>query len=191
MPYNVEPREMRFAPGAEAALKLFACLGMPLIVVTNQPGVAFRRFRPAALDKVATQLRHMFRSCGAVLAGFYYCPHHPKGDEAQYRKVCECRKPRAGMLIEAAAAHGVDLTHSWMIGDILDDVEAGMRAGCRTILVGANNEIISNRSPLRIPHYMARDLEEAARDVARPVCARITSVSAGSSLYRRCGAATA
>ncbi len=193
VPYNVEPADMRFAPGAAQALKVLASLGMPLVVVANQPGVALGRFPIAALTRVETLLRHMFRSCGAVLDGFYYCPHHPEGRDEHYRKVCGCRKPRAGMLLQAGAALGIDLARSWMIGDTLDDVEAGRRAGCRTMLVGADDERISNRAPLRMPHYIARNLEEAAHDVAHAEVPRVVSapIASFASLYPHCAAAGA
>lgn len=79
---------------------------------------------------------------------------------------CGCRKPAPGLLLQAAAQHDVDLAASWMVGDILDDVEAGHRAGCRSVLVDNGNETEWVRAPLRIPDYVARDFTDAAAHVA-------------------------
>jgi len=99
------------------------------------------------------------------LAGFYYCPHHPDGSVARYAVDCGCRKPQPGMLQKAARELDIDLEHSWMVGDILDDIEAGRRAGCRTILINNGSETEWVLSPERQPHFIVSNLEEAARTV--------------------------
>lgn len=167
VPYNVDPAAMRFAPGARRALRAFGTLAVPLIVVSNQPGVALGRFAADDLRAVRVRLAHMFRSCGARLEAFYYCPHHPDGKDARYRRTCACRKPAPGLLRRAGARHRLDLRRCWMIGDILDDVEAGRRAGCRTILIDNGNETAWRRGAARIPHHAVTDLEAAARIVLR------------------------
>jgi D-glycero-D-manno-heptose 1,7-bisphosphate phosphatase len=100
------------------------------------------------------------------LDGFFYCPHHPEGIVPQYAVACGCRKPEPGLILAAAREHGFALAHSWFIGDILDDVEAGRRAGCRTALIDNGNETEWVRSPLRWPDLVARDVAEAARRIA-------------------------
>ncbi len=109
----------------------------------------------------------MFARCGATLHAVYACPHHPKGRVPEYTCACLCRKPMPGLLRRAAADHGVDLRRSWFVGDILDDVEAGRRAGCRTILIDNGNEtqwVVDPRNPhLRTPDHVVRDLDAAAR----------------------------
>lgn len=156
LPYNVDPGRMTLAPGAVAGLRRLSCLGYRLLVVSNQPGVAQGRFDVGALEPVRQRLAQLLSEQGAHLDGFYYCPHGP--DEG-----CACRKPLPGMLLKAAAEHQVDLAASWMIGDILDDVEAGGRAGCRTILIDNGNETMWLRSPLRTPTWIASDLDAAAQ----------------------------
>ena len=167
VPYNVDPREMRFAPGAQRALRALGSLDIPLIVVSNQPGVALGRFATRDLVAVKARLARMFRACGARLQAFYYCPHHPEGQDARFARQCACRKPAPGMLRRAGARHRLDLRRCWMIGDILDDVEAGRRAGCRTILIGNGNETVWRKGSLRSPHHIVRGLEEAASIVLR------------------------
>ncbi|MDQ0141897.1 D-glycero-alpha-D-manno-heptose-1,7-bisphosphate 7-phosphatase [Cupriavidus necator] len=163
VPYNVDPARMRLAPGAGAALRLLGGLGLPLVVVTNQPGVALGLYPEAALVPVRERLAAMFAGHGAELAGFLYCPHHPDGQVAPYARACLCRKPMPGLLLQAAAAWRLDLARSWMIGDILNDVEAGNRAGCSTVLVDCGNETEWLRSPARQADYVVPTLEAAAR----------------------------
>ncbi|UDM49846.1 HAD-IIIA family hydrolase [Cupriavidus sp. MP-37] len=163
VPYNVDPARMRLAPGAAAALRLLGGLGLPLVVVTNQPGVAHGLHGEAELVAVRERLAAMFAGHGAVLSGFLYCPHHPEGQVAPYARACLCRKPMPGLLLQAAAAWRLDLARSWMIGDILNDVEAGNRAGCTTVLVDCGNETEWQLSPARQADYVVPTLEDAAR----------------------------
>ncbi|SPR99099.1 D-glycero-alpha-D-manno-heptose-1,7-bisphosphate 7-phosphatase [Cupriavidus taiwanensis] len=163
VPYNVDPACMRFAPGAAAALRLLGGLGLPLLVVTNQPGVAHGLHTEADLVRVRKRLAAMFAEHGAALSGFLYCPHHPEGRVAPYARACPCRKPMPGLLLQAAAAWRLDLARSWMIGDILNDVEAGNRAGCTTVLVDCGNETEWQLSPVRRADYVVPTLDAAAR----------------------------
>jgi histidinol-phosphate phosphatase family protein len=161
VPYNADPARMRWAPTACAALATLAALRMPLFVVTNQPGIARGLLCEADMRVIEAELRARFASCGAALAGYYYCPHDAPDGVIQ----CACRKPGADMLLRAAMEHGLLLTSSWMIGDILDDVEAGSRAGCRTILIDNGNETQWRLGPGRIPSMRVRTLEAAAHAI--------------------------
>jgi histidinol-phosphate phosphatase family protein len=163
VPYNVDPARMHLAPGVGAALRLLGDLGLPLVVVTNQPGVAHGLHTEADLLPVRERLAAMFAEHGAALGGFLYCPHHPDGKVARYARACLCRKPMPGLLLQAAAALRLDLARSWMIGDILNDVEAGKRAGCRTVLVDCGNETEWRLSPARQADYVVPALDAAAR----------------------------
>jgi len=150
VPYNVDPARIRLAQGAEEALSRLAAEGFGIIVISNQPGVALRLFDEDALRGVERHLRGL-----VPLTDFYYCPHAPGAG-------CACRKPRCGLLLEAARDYGVDLAGSWMVGDILDDVEAGRRAGCRTVLVDNGNETEWQLDDHRRPHAKVAGLVEAA-----------------------------
>jgi D-glycero-D-manno-heptose 1,7-bisphosphate phosphatase len=163
VPYNVDPAQIRLEPGAIEGLRLLRDAGFRLIVVSNQPGVAHGLFAESALAGVETRLRELLTAGGVALDGFYHCPHHPKGSVADYARVCDCRKPQPGMLRRAANDHGIALAHSWMVGDILNDVEAGRRAGCRTVLIDNGHETEWLLSDLRRPDYVAPDLAAAAR----------------------------
>lgn len=179
VPYNVDPARMRLAPGAAAALRLLGGLGLPLVVVTNQPGVAHGLHTEAELVPVRDRLAAMFAEHGAALAGFLYCPHHPDGQVAPYARACLCRKPMPGLLLQAAAALRLDLARSWMIGDILNDVEAGNRAGCTTVLVDCGNETEWQLSPVRQADYVVPTLDAAARLVVARTRAAAHAAPAG------------
>ena len=162
VPYNVEPRRIRLSSGAGPALRLLARLDYRFFVVSNQAGIALGRFQEDAMGVVADRLTDLLFRENLSLDGFYYCPHDPEGSVAPYAVSCHCRKPLPGLLLKAAAEHGVDLRASWMIGDTLHDVEAGNRAGCRTILLDNGNETEWRLGPRRIPTRMAPDLYAAA-----------------------------
>jgi D-glycero-D-manno-heptose 1,7-bisphosphate phosphatase len=168
VPYNVNPDLIELAEGAVDGLKLLNKAGYKLIVVSNQSGIARGLFKESDLDVVQKRISELLKKAGLPLAGFYYCPHHPDGKLRDYTLNCMCRKPRPGMLFTAAREFSINLASSWMVGDILDDIEAGRRADCNTILVNNGNETEWSLSPLRRPHYSAPNLLEAARIIINP-----------------------
>jgi D-glycero-D-manno-heptose 1,7-bisphosphate phosphatase len=163
LPYNVDPHRMRLAAGAAEGLQRLARSGHALFVVSNQSGVALGRFGETDLLPVRSWLDAAFTMHGAVLAEFRYCPHAP---DARGAPQCACRKPRPGMLLDLAQRWNLDLACSWMIGDILDDVEAGKRAGCRTILIDNGNETLWRDGRNRRPDFQVYNFAEAARIAA-------------------------
>jgi D,D-heptose 1,7-bisphosphate phosphatase len=163
VPYNINPEHILLTPGAREGLRLLHHAGYPLIVITNQSGVARGYFSEAALTAVEQRLRDLLAIVDVPLSGFYYCPHHPEGTIAPYAVDCNCRKPQPGLLQKAAAELVIDLAQSWFVGDILHDVEAGRAAGCRTILIDNGNETEWELSHDRLPHHTVADLHEAAR----------------------------
>jgi len=167
VPYNVDPARMRLAPGAFGALATFARMKAPIVVISNQSGVALGKFDASALIDVEHKLHALAADAGATLAGVYWCPHHPQGTVARYALACDCRKPAPGMIQRAARELGLDLERSWFVGDILDDIEAGHRAGCRAVLIDNGNETVWQRGPLREPDAIASDMHEAARIIER------------------------
>lgn len=151
VPYNVDPRRIALSDSAALLVERVAARGYRVIVVSNQPGAALGLFAESALQAVEQRLRELL----PALDGFYYCPHAPGAG-------CECRKPAPGMLERAARERGLELRGSWMVGDILDDIEAGRRAGCRTILLDNGNETEWRPGEARSPHYVVRSLAQAA-----------------------------
>lgn len=163
VPFNVDPRLIRLLPGAAEGLRTLAADGFRLFVVSNQSGVARGYFKPEALDAVEARLTALLSAEGISLDGVYWCPHLAEGSVAPYAVRCSCRKPAPGMLLRAAGEHDIDLKASWIAGDILNDVEAGHRAGCRAVLVdnGGETEWVPGRH--RTPDHVATDLTDAAR----------------------------
>jgi len=183
LPHNVDPAQVHFTPHAADGLRLLGKKGYRLIVVTNQPGLAYGLFTRAALTQLQHALGEMLEREGVHLDDFYACPHAP--GPAGPVPACLCHKPAPGLLRQAARVHGLDLSRCWMVGDTLDDVEAGRRAGCRTVMLDRGNETEWRLSPLRTPHLRAANLLEAAQaivaaddaDVGADLTARSAEVS--------------
>ena len=154
VPYNVDPDRIVLARGAADGAAALHSAGFALVVITNQSGVARGYFAEAALATVVQRLRALLAP--TPIAGFYYCPHGP--DDG-----CGCRKPATGMFTRAAGDLGLDLPASWMIGDILNDVEAGNRAGCRAILIDNGGETEWLGGPHRTPFTRVPDMGAAAQ----------------------------
>jgi D,D-heptose 1,7-bisphosphate phosphatase len=163
---GAEPRHIRLCSGAGEAVRQLSELDYRLFIVTNQEGIARGAFPAEAIERVHRRIADLLFREHVQLDGFYYCPHHPAGTLAQYAHSCTCRKPQPGLLLQAARAHDIDLSASWMIGSRLHDVEAGSRAGCRTILVDTGNETEWRLGPHRLPTRVVYDLCSAAAVIA-------------------------
>lgn len=163
VPYNVDAALQRFMPAALPGLKALAERGFDLLVVTNQSGLARGYFTRAQFARLQHALERKVRDeCGVALLDFLVCPHAagPNGSP-----MCLCRKPAPGMLLRAARKHRIDLAKSWMVGDTLDDVEAGRRAGCRTVLFDSGGETVWRRTPLRRPDAVCRDWDDVVHHI--------------------------
>jgi D-glycero-D-manno-heptose 1,7-bisphosphate phosphatase len=136
--------QVRLIPGAAMAIRRLNQAGIPVVVVTNQSGVARGLFPESIVPVVHAHLSKLLAEDGAHIDRFYFCPHHPDKGIEPYVAACHCRKPQPGMLLQAAREMGLDLVRSWMIGDKLSDLHAGAAAGCRTILVrtGHGKEVV-------------------------------------------------
>lgn len=124
-----------FFPFSIDAVRLLNHAGLKVVIVTNQAGVARGIFPESFVAVAHGHLRERLAAGGAAIDGFYYCPHHPDGTIEAYRRSCDCRKPGDAMLRRAAAELDIDLARSFVVGDRWHDVEAGKRAGARTVLV--------------------------------------------------------
>lgn len=142
--YLGDPAKVELVPGAAAAVARANHLGYSVVVVSNQSGVARGKYAEADVRAVNARVDELLRAGhpDAVVDRHEFCPHHPEADVEAYRKSCDCRKPRPGMILSAAAELGLDLPFSWLVGDAPRDIEAGVAAGCRTILF---------RDPLLLP----------------------------------------
>ncbi|OWQ92189.1 hypothetical protein CDN99_07565 [Roseateles aquatilis] len=146
---------LRLVPGAGEALARLQSAGLALVIVTNESGIARGAFTRAQFAHLqGALLRRLKDDFGVAIDDVAVCPHAP---DAQGRPACLCRKPAPGMLVRAARAHGLDLARSWMVGDMLDDVEAGHRAGTGGLLLDTGAETAWRRSPLREPDAVFSD----------------------------------
>jgi D-glycero-D-manno-heptose 1,7-bisphosphate phosphatase len=158
VPFNADPVHVRFTRDALQGLQHLVQAGLPIVVVTNQPGLASGRISQRDYAELQRTIRkRLHDEAGVTLADWVTCPH-----AALPVPACLCRKPAPGLLRQAASRHAFDLARSWMVGDILDDVEAGRRAGCTTVLLDVGNETEWRQSPLREPHHRCADLLAAA-----------------------------
>ena len=162
IPYNVDPALIDIEPSVSSGLQMLAEAGYELVIISNQSGVARGYFEASALDKVRLRIQQLLATSNVQLSGFYYCPHFSGGTVPEFSIDCICRKPKPGMILQAAEDLDISLANSWMIGDILHDVEAGNRAGCRTILLDNGNETEWELASERVPDYIVESVKEAA-----------------------------
>jgi D-glycero-D-manno-heptose 1,7-bisphosphate phosphatase len=151
--YITRWEDMQFLPGVAEAIGLLNRAGFLVIVITNQRCVAKGLITPAELETMHETMRAELARAGSTVDGVYYCPH-------ELEPPCTCRKPRPGLLLEAARVHDLDLAGSWMIGDSDIDVEAGRSAGCNTARLLGSGEIESSKSDL-----VAQSLIDATRRI--------------------------
>lgn len=154
--------EFSFINGTAEAIRLFKDAGYLVVVVTNQSGVGRGFYSEEDLERLHGHMLAELESMGAKVDAVYFCPHHPQHGVGRYAIECSCRKPLPGMLLLAARELDIDLASSWMLGDKSADIETGLSAGCRTMLVrtgyGAAEEA---RIPAGVP--VVDNLLEAAR----------------------------
>lgn len=137
------PEDLVLLEGVPEAVRAINRSGCLAIVATNQPVVARGEVTVEGLRDIHNRMETLLGEAGAYLDAIYYCPHHPDrgfpGEAAELKIDCACRKPKPGMLLKAAEDYHIDLTRSWMVGDSRRDIQAGVRAGCRTALVGGGD----------------------------------------------------
>ena len=134
--------DFHLLPGAVAGLRQLQAAGFALVVVTNQAGIGRGFYTEADFQALSAHMRHRLAAEGVVLDGVYHCPHHPTAGLGDYRRACECRKPRPGLLLQAAADLGLDPARSVLVGDKLSDIQAGRAAGlARCVLVTSGHAV--------------------------------------------------
>ncbi len=138
--YITRWEDMELLPGVVEGIALLNQANFCVIVITNQRCVAKGLISVAGLEEIHRRMTETLTRSGATLDAIYYCPHDLDAS-------CGCRKPAPGMLLDAARSFGIDLRSSWMVGDSDIDVEAGRRAGCKTVLLRGTGD--SNLGPQR------------------------------------------
>ena len=128
--YLSNPNDFKIIEGTIEALKILNKKGFLLIVVTNQAGIARGYYTEDDLKDVHHKMRYVLKQHEVTLTDIFYCPHHP-----EFTGSCNCRKPNPGMILEAKEKYNIDLDNSYMVGDTLNDIQTGIAAKCKTILV--------------------------------------------------------
>jgi D-glycero-D-manno-heptose 1,7-bisphosphate phosphatase len=157
--------DVRLVPGAADAISRIRSLDYRTVVVSNQPGAAKGKVSRDELLEAHAQVVRLLAESGVEIDDYRYCLHHPDALDPELSQACECRKPKPGMLLQAASALDIDLSRSWMIGDSDSDAEAGRRAGCQTILVENPRSAHRRRAGDHVD-YRARDVSHAVDIVA-------------------------
>lgn len=165
--YINHPDQVKLVDGISEALKELRELDYELIVVSNQSGVARGIVTEKALGEIHDRLKQLLAEKGAYLDQIYYCPYHPEGVIPEYRKDSDWRKPNPGMILAAANEMNLDLSRSWCIGNSNRDIEAGSRAGCKTILVSSNPSSPKNRTSAVMPDFTAVNIKEAVNIIKK------------------------
>lgn len=135
MGYLNHPSRVRLLPRTPAAVAQLNQAGVPAVMATNQAGIARDYFSEETLHAINAEVERQLGDHGAHLDALYVCVHHPTAGHPPYRAACDCRKPKPGLLIRAAADMNLDLTRSVMIGDKPSDIAAGQAAGAAGVLV--------------------------------------------------------
>ncbi len=155
--YLGDPGLIEILPGAAQAIRSLNESGIPVIVVTNQSGVARGFFDEKTLLSIHERLKSLLAGQGATIDAIYYCPHHPEGIVEEYRIACACRKPEPGLLLRAARDFGLDLRVCYLVGDKPIDMETIHKVGGKGILVGAGKDTPGGARP----DYSAADITDA------------------------------
>jgi histidinol-phosphate phosphatase family protein len=166
-PYLREVEEVRLLPTAVASLRRFRGLGLGLTLVTNQSGVARGYLGLRRLEEIHHRLEALLGQAGLGLDGIYFCPHLPGAG-------CECRKPKPGLGLRAAADLGIDLSNSFVIGDKPSDVEWGQRLGATTFLVRTGHGAAHAEACHPRSDYVVDDMQQAA-DIVETIVHRRTA----------------
>ncbi|MGD0553062.1 MAG: HAD family hydrolase [Sedimentisphaerales bacterium] len=158
--YINNPDQVKLLDGAPEALSSLKALGYKLVVVSNQSGVARGIITEEVLGQIHKRLEQLLAEKGVSLDRIYYCPYHIDGVIPKYRKDSDWRKPNPGMLLAASMDMDIDLKESWMVGDTTNDIEAGARVGCRTIMLAGRTHEQKLQPGAPAPDYRAVNLKE-------------------------------
>ncbi|MFP4105835.1 MAG: HAD-IIIA family hydrolase [Phycisphaerae bacterium] len=179
--YLSDPERVELLPGVALAIKSLRQAGFMVVVVTNQSGIARGMLTEETLRQIHEEMRRRLDSKGAHIDAIYYCPYHPDGSVIKYARNSDLRKPRPGMILQAARELNIDLKQSWMVGDGARDVEAGQRAGCRTIRIRHEEHHRPGEPEQETVQadFNAQNLVEAARIISREGSTEPATVAAG------------
>lgn len=162
-----KPSEVKLLPGSAWAIQTMNRLGFFVVIVTNQPVIGRGISTTEEVDSIHALLIDRLGKGNAKIDAIYFCPHHPNASVKKYRKVCRCRKPEIGMILQAAKKLNIDLKKSFMIGDSTRDTLAGNRAKLTTILVKTGHGGKDVWQLPGKPDFVAKNLTDAVRYIKK------------------------
>lgn len=167
MGYINHVSRFQLLPGVASAIARLNRAGLPVVVVSNQSGLARGYFPESVLSAVHDKMHALLAQEGAKVDAVYVCPHHPEAKVEQFRQDCCCRKPKTGLLEQAAKELCLNLRSSFMVGDRWSDLRCGAAVGCRTVLVltgyGRGEAAFLGPDQDLQPHCMAENLSNAVK----------------------------
>jgi D,D-heptose 1,7-bisphosphate phosphatase len=161
----MNPAQFKLIPGAAEAIRTFNELGLKVVVVSNQPGIAKGKMTEQLFDSIRRKMKIQLDKEGAHVDAEYYCLHHPNAKLPEFKATCNCRKPKPGLILKAITELGLDRNRCYMIGDGLTDVKAGNSAGCKSILIGDFKcDVCRQMEVMAVkPQFIASNLLEASK----------------------------
>ena len=165
--YAYRLSQLKLIPKSADSIRLLNENGFMVIIASNQAGIARGYYQEEDTILFNQAMKEKLAKEGAIIDAIYYCPHHPEAKIDRFRVDCNCRKPRPGMLTRAGEELNIDLKQSFMVGDKLSDMEAGKRAGCKTVMVRTGHGEENLESNHIECDYIANDLYDAVEHILR------------------------
>jgi D-glycero-D-manno-heptose 1,7-bisphosphate phosphatase len=170
--YISSPDQLLLIPRTGSAIRELNDLGIKVFIITNQSGVARGYFSEDTVHNVHEALRALLKKEDAFVDDFFYCPHLPGAEDKRYNIVCDCRKPKPGMLFQAQKKYAIDLRRSFVVGDRCIDIAAGKAAGAGTVMVSTgygSEEILKCRNE---PDFFADDLQAGVNYIKQKIASQ-------------------
>jgi len=167
----LNPTQFHLLGGVAEAIQILNNLGIKVIVASNQPAIAKGKMSEELFEKIRQKMISQLAKKGAHIDAEYYCFHHPHAKRHKYKAVCNCRKPKPGMLLQAKEDFGLDTAKCYMIGDALSDVKTGSAVGCKTILIGQLKcDLCRQMETMQVkPDLIQPDLLQASKFIEKEV----------------------
>ncbi len=160
--FILKKEDIRFIEGSIEAIRALNKHNFKVIIVSNHPQIAKGLITEQQAQEINQIIKEHFKNNGAIIDEIIYCPHHPKSDSEYYSEECNCRKPKPGMILQAANKSNINLKESWMVGDRISDIKAGRDAGCKTIGVRTGYACEDNFTDAQ-PNILVKDITEAVQ----------------------------
>lgn len=155
--------QLRLINGVPKAISILNSMGFKVIIISNQPGIAKRKFTEQTFELIRKKMHEIINKQGGVIDDEFYCFHHPDSKIKKYKKHCNCRKPKPGLIEQAILKHNINVKKSFFVGDGIVDMIVAKKVRCASIFVGSlNSTLLTLFKEKKIsPDYVVKDLLEA------------------------------